>query len=141
MPQHNEENAMPSPFQGIETASRALRAFQRSLDTTGHNIANVNTQGYSRQVVGLVATPPTTEWAHGIVSLGTGVSVSGISRIRDAMMESRRQDAYSEQGKSEGSLSNLEKVQSTFLDVQGKGALLQLLGRHVRVAVQTRRVF
>ncbi len=112
---------MPSPFQGIETASRALLAFQRSLDTTGHNIANVNTQGYSRQVVGLVATTPTTEWAHGIISIGSGVSVSQISRIRDAMLESRRQDAYSEQGRSEGSLSNLEKVQSTFLDVQGQG--------------------
>ncbi len=112
---------MPSPFQGIETASRALRAFQRSLDTTGHNIANVNTQGYSRQVVGLVATDPTTEWAHGIMNIGSGVTVSSINRIRDAMLESRRQDSYSEQGRSEGTLNNLEKVQSTFLDVQGKG--------------------
>ena len=31
---------MPSPFQGIETASRALQAFQQSLDTTSNNIAN-----------------------------------------------------------------------------------------------------
>ncbi len=112
---------MPSPFQGIETASRALRAFQRTLDTTGHNIANVNTRGYSRQVVGLSATTPNTEWAHGQLSIGSGVTVSTISRIRDGMLESRRQDAYSEQGRSEGSLSNLEKVQSTFLDVQGRG--------------------
>lgn len=112
---------MPSPFQGIETASRALRAFQRSLDTTGHNIANVNTAGYSRQVVSLAATTPDTLWSHGLQSIGSGVTVSQISRIRDAMLEARRQDAYSEQGRSEGSLSNLEKVQSTFLDVQGRG--------------------
>lgn len=112
---------MPSPFQGIETASRALRAFQRNLDTTGHNIANVNTRGYSRQVVGLSATTPNVEWSRGQISIGSGVTVSTISRIRDGMLESRRQDAYSEQGRSEGSLSNLEKVQSTFLDAQGKG--------------------
>jgi flagellar hook-associated protein 1 FlgK len=112
---------MPSPFQGIETASRALRAFQRTLDTTGHNIANVNTAGYSRQVVGLAATTPNIEWNGGMQSIGSGVTVSTISRIRDAMLEARRQDAYGEQGRSEGSLSNLEKVQSTFLDVQGQG--------------------
>ena len=112
---------MPNSFHGIETASRALRAFQRGLDTTGHNIANVNTQGYSRQVVGFAATTPDTEWNRGLQSIGSGVNVASISRIRDAMLESRRQDAYSEQGRSEGSLSNLEKVQSTFLDVQGRG--------------------
>ena len=113
---------MPSPFHGIETSSRALRAFQRTLDTTGHNIANVNTPGYSRQVVGLVNTQPLNEWNHGaLMELGTGVSISQISRIRDTLLEARRQNAYSEQGRSEGSLSNLEKVQSTFLDVQGRG--------------------
>jgi flagellar hook-associated protein 1 FlgK len=113
---------MPSPFQGIETASRALLAFQRSLDTTGHNIANVNTAGYSRQVVKLEATSPDTSWGTGgMISIGSGVAVNSINRIRDAMLESRRQDAYSEHGRSEGSLSNLEKVQSTFLDVQGSG--------------------
>ena len=112
---------MPSPFQGIETASRALLAFQRSLDTTGHNIANVNTTGYSRQVVRLETTTPDTVWSHGLISIGSGVNVASINRIRDAMLESRRQDAYSQQGQSEGSLSNLEKVQSTFLDVKGSG--------------------
>jgi len=112
---------MPSPFQGIETASRALRAFQRTLDTTGHNIANVNTPGYSRQVVSLRATPAGTEYANRLISIGSGVNVSTINRIRDSMLESRRQEAYSQQGQSEGSLNNLEKVQSMFLDVQGKG--------------------
>jgi flagellar hook-associated protein 1 len=112
---------MPSPFQGIETSSRALRAFQRSLDTTGHNIANVNTRGYSRQVVSLETTTPNTELARRLISIGSGVTVSQITRIRDNMLESRRQEASGEQGRSEGSLSNLEKVQSTFLDAQGKG--------------------
>ena len=113
---------MPSPFQGIETASRALLAFQRSLDTTSNNISNVNTPGYSRQVVKLSATTPDTSWGtSGTISIGSGVNVATISRIRDAMLESRRQDAYSDQGRAEGSLSNLEKIQSTFLDVQGSG--------------------
>lgn len=112
---------MPSPFQGIETASRALHAFQRSLDTTGHNIANVNTVGYSRQTVGLEATLANNEYGNRLVSIGSGVNVTQVNRIRDAMIEARRQDAYSSQGRAEGNLGNLEKVQSIFLDVQGKG--------------------
>ena len=38
----------------LGTALSGLMAFQRSLDTTSHNIANVNTDGYSRQRVNLV---------------------------------------------------------------------------------------
>lgn len=112
---------MSSPFQGIETASRALRAFQQSLDTTGHNIANVNTVGYSRQTVSLQTTAASNEYANRLVSIGSGVTVGTIGRIRDAMLESRRQAAYGQQGMAEGSLSNLEKIQSMFLDVQGSG--------------------
>ncbi|MBI1331583.1 MAG: flagellar hook-associated protein FlgK [Armatimonadetes bacterium] len=112
---------MSSPFQGIETASRALRAFQRSLDTTGHNIANVNSTGYSRQTVSLAATPALTEFGGHEYSIGTGVNISTIARIRDSMLEQRRQTAFSQQGQAESSLGNLEKVQSMFLDVQGSG--------------------
>jgi flagellar hook protein FlgE len=36
---------------GLQTALRGLIAQQEALDTTGHNIANANTLGYSRQEV------------------------------------------------------------------------------------------
>ena len=42
---------MSSGLLGI--GSSGLLAFQRSLDTIGHNIANVSTEGYSRQSVDL----------------------------------------------------------------------------------------
>jgi flagellar hook-associated protein 1 FlgK len=38
-----------------------LKAFQTSLNTVSHNIANVNTEGYSRQEVPLVSGPPTNQ--------------------------------------------------------------------------------
>ncbi len=40
-----------STFSGINNASRALSAAQRGMEVTGQNIANVNTDGYSRQRV------------------------------------------------------------------------------------------
>jgi flagellar hook-associated protein 1 len=113
---------MPGAFQGIETASRALRAFQTSLDTTGHNIANINTKGYSRQVADLANTQPLGAFAiSGLINVGTGVAVTQINRIRDQFLEARRQAAFGEQGRHEGNLGTLEKVQAIFLDPQAKG--------------------
>ena len=112
---------MPSPFQGIETSRRALNAFQRSLDTTGHNIANVNTKGYSRQRAELGVSTPDTYTAGRNINVGTGVNLVQISRARDTFLESRRQDINGDQGRSEAGLSLLERVQSSFLDVSGKG--------------------
>lgn len=112
---------MSGSFGGIETASRALRAFQRQLDTTGHNIANVNTKGYSRQTVDLAATDPARSIEGKLLSIGTGVSVASINRIKDQLMEARRQGILGDQGRAEGNLSNLERVQSSFLDIDGRG--------------------
>jgi flagellar hook-associated protein 1 FlgK len=112
---------MPSPFQGIESSRRALNAFQRSLDTTGLNIANVNTKGFSRQRAELGVSTPNTYVAGRNISIGSGVNLVQISRSRDTFLESRRQDVNGDQGRSEAGLSLLERVQSSFIDVSGKG--------------------
>ena len=57
-----------------------LSAAQRNLTTTGHNIANANTEGYSRQKVDLVARTPQNR---GDGAVGTGVNVSNVSRVYD----------------------------------------------------------
>lgn len=58
-------------------ATSGLMAFQRSLDTTSHNIVNANTEGYSRQSVDL-ATRPSQYSGAGF--LGQGVDISNIKR-------------------------------------------------------------
>ena len=40
---------MPSTFFGLNTAYLGLTAANASINTTGNNISNVNTEGYSRQ--------------------------------------------------------------------------------------------
>ena len=42
---------MPSQFFGLVIASSGLRAANASLNTTGNNISNADTEGYSRQTV------------------------------------------------------------------------------------------
>ena len=47
---------MRSTFMGLETSKRGLFTQQTALYTTGHNISNANTLGYSRQRVNMEAT-------------------------------------------------------------------------------------
>jgi len=63
-----------------------LLAYQRALQVAGHNIANVGTDGYSRQRLELEARPPTTG---GVTAIGTGVSTTGIERVADRFVEQR----------------------------------------------------
>ena len=65
----------------FNTGKSALFANKAALSTTGHNIANVNTEGYSRQRVDQSAQDPHSAIGHAIY--GTGVKVQQISRVND----------------------------------------------------------
>lgn len=93
---------MRSTFHGLETAKRSLFTQQAALSTTGHNIANANTVGYSRQVVNITASRPIE--ASGLMSssapgqLGTGVEFTSITRMREKFLD----DQYRNENKSYG---------------------------------------
>lgn len=82
---------------GIGTS--ALRAAQQALSTTGHNISNVNTEGYSRQRAELTTLPP--QQAKGGY-LGSGVNVASIERSHSEFIEKEilRFSASSEQSQA-----------------------------------------
>lgn len=63
-----------------------LQAFKRQLDTTSHNIANVNTNGYSRQHVDLSTRPPDYT---GFGYVGNGVNISGVRRTVDDFLNNQ----------------------------------------------------
>ena len=76
----------------LGTAITGLQAFQRSLETTSHNISNVNTEGYSRQRVDLVTKK---EQMIGVGYLGTGVSINNISRSYDQFLTTQLRSSTS----------------------------------------------
>jgi flagellar hook-associated protein 1 len=81
-----------SSFYGLQTSLRGLLAQQRLLDTTGHNIANASTEGYSRQEATLVASAALEIPAGGIAGgagahLGSGVDVQAFRRVRDQFID------------------------------------------------------
>jgi flagellar hook-associated protein 1 FlgK len=105
-------------FTGLEIASRALKTNQAVLDVVGHNIANVNTPGFTRQAAELVAMPPDTAADNGSANfaaqLGMGVDLASVSRIRDEFIEMRLQNAQGDQSKYNSLRDALQRVQDTF---------------------------
>src|SRR5215475_11802099 len=80
-----------STFMGLETTLRGILAQQAAIDVTGHNIANANTVGYSRQRAVLAPTPsyavPGTSRPPQAGQLGTGVDVAQYQRVRDDFID------------------------------------------------------
>lgn len=74
-----------SSFMGLHTSLRGLLAQQRALDVTSHNVANVNTAGYTRQEAVTQATDALRVAPAGM--LGTGVDVTSYRRIRDSFLD------------------------------------------------------
>src|SRR3954449_11898912 len=74
-----------SSFFGINTALRGLLAQQQALDTTAHNIANAQTDGYTRQsaVLGASDAMHLVGGSNGVAFLGSGVDVEQFTRTRD----------------------------------------------------------
>ena len=67
----------------FDVGSSALNSLQRAISTTGNNIANANTDGYSRQEVEFASRTPNRI---GGATLGTGVEVSSIRRAYDQFL-------------------------------------------------------
>ncbi|HIH96838.1 MAG TPA: flagellar hook-associated protein FlgK [Thermoplasmata archaeon] len=108
---------MSSTFFGLEIAMRSLRAHQRALDVTGHNVANANTPGFTRQRAVLATTEPFPMPAYNrpltTGQLGTGVTVESILRVRDAFLDTQiRKESLSlgEWEAVEGALQQMEVI-------------------------------
>jgi len=86
---------MQSTFAGIEMSKKTLFVQQAALSTTGHNISNANTDGYSRQIVGMVATKPLSPggMTRGVstAALEQGVEFDGVNRAREKFLDDQLQ--------------------------------------------------
>jgi flagellar hook-associated protein 1 len=81
-------------LQGLQTALSGLIAEQNALDTAGNNIANANTEGYSRETVLMqpntaLEIPAISDETGTGAQLGTGVGVANITRIRNIYLDAQ----------------------------------------------------
>ncbi|MFZ5353331.1 MAG: flagellar hook-associated protein FlgK [Bacillota bacterium] len=115
---------MRSSFGGINIGITALWAQQKSLDVTGHNISNVNTPGYSRQMVIHASTQPSTIGRSGsnqIMQMGTGVGVQEIRQYRDEFLDIKLRREIKEFGYWEARQSSIEELETIFNDNSEEG--------------------
>ncbi len=97
----------------INTAVSGLLAFQRSLETTSHNITNSNTEGYSRQNADLVAREP---FFTGAGFVGQGVVVSNISRSYDQFLTDQLRSSTSAFSDIQGYNRYAEQIENILAD-------------------------
>jgi flagellar hook-associated protein 1 FlgK len=106
---------MPGLMAGLEIGKRALLTHQMSLQTIGHNIANVNTPGYTRQRVGITASNP-EESSNGPV--GSGVQVSNVRHIRDLFLGKQYREAQKSLGEWTYKQKTFSQIESIFNEPQ-----------------------
>lgn len=85
-----------STFQGLEIAKSGMRAYNTSLQTAAHNLANVATRGYSKQVV---RTSAQTRNVSSIKVVGDGVYTQGIERLHNDYYDTKYDRAHSKYSK------------------------------------------
>lgn len=102
----------------LDIGKSALLTHQQSINVTGHNIANVNTPGYTRQRVNLAANSP-LDASPG--QMGDGVVAVGIQRIYDRYVNGRITTEKQAFGRWEAQKNALERVEIAFDDSGGYG--------------------
>lgn len=97
------------------TSLSALRVSQRALEITSHNVANVNTPGYSRQRANIVTREPTQ---FGFGAVGNGATIDGVERIYDGFLASEVTRASSEVGRFEAFAGMAERLGTLLNDAE-----------------------
>jgi len=117
--------SLSGTFFGLNTALRGLFAQQKAINTTAHNIANANTEGYTRQQVVMETTAPfpmpSLNKPGGAGQLGTGVDISQIARIRDAFLDYQLRNETASLGRFEKHWETLSQVETIFMEPSETG--------------------
>ena len=117
-----------STFSGLSVGLSSLYAQRHGLETTGHNIANANTDGYSRQRVRLQAEsgPVLPAYHSRWNGAGSGVSVADVERLRDVFLESRSLQERGGDAALRGRALVLGRVEAVFAEPGEVGLQSQL---------------
>lgn len=102
----------------FDIASSGVTTQRLAIEVTGENIANVNTEGYSRQQVIMETKPVTT--ANGF-PLGTGVQIAAVQRTYDNMLQLQMVNGNSSYQENLAKQTALEQIQPSFNEVTSDG--------------------
>lgn len=108
---------MTSIYVGVS----GLQAAQTALNTTSHNLANVYTEGYTRQLAFTSDKTYTTysRSSNGILQVGLGVSASSTSRVRAILLDLRYRKEVGRQGFYDAQYEAVSEIQTLIGETEG----------------------
>lgn len=111
---------MRPTFMGFETAKTSIFVNQKSIDIVGNNLANLDTNGYTRQRVDrlsvVVASSSGRVSQNRIGLMGQGVEALGVSQLRDSYLDQRFREEYGNTAYHNEATDILKDIQSVFDD-------------------------
>jgi len=102
----------------MSLAGQALLTQQQAINVTSHNIANVNTPGYSRQQLIMTTNTPLDS---SIGPIGTGVSGASIERVYDQFLSAQIRNESQGLGRWDAQKDAVELVEMIFNEANGSG--------------------
>ncbi|QOY51449.1 flagellar hook-associated protein FlgK [Candidatus Sulfurimonas baltica] len=114
---------MPSIFNSLNIGYTGLSASQVGIETTAHNIANADSDGYTRQRVVSTASTPVNS-ARG--NVGNGVDILAIERIFDNFVFDRFVTLSSDKEYSDYEKKTLQELSSYFPEIDNVGVKASL---------------
>ncbi|UOQ94400.1 flagellar hook-associated protein FlgK [Halobacillus shinanisalinarum] len=116
---------MVSTFHGLEVAKRGLFTQQSALYTTGHNISNANTPGYTRQRVNFEQTGPFPAASRNRPEIpgqmGSGVQAGSIERVRVGFLDDQFRGENSKTGYYEARSDAFGRLESLMNEPSDSG--------------------
>ncbi len=104
----------------MNTGRSGMMAAKTAIATAGHNVANVNTEGYSRQRIDPSSdAPQPTKGTHAMV--GQGVKAAHVRRVNDAYIEKQVRTASKELAHHEEKDFALKHAEDIFNELGGDG--------------------
>lgn len=101
---------MSGLLNGLHLGQSAIFANQKNISVIGNNVANANTEGYSRQTVHMESWPTVEQDG---LSFGQGVKLGEITRVHDRFVTDRLRNAAQEYGQAEGKTTLLIELERT----------------------------
>ncbi|MVB09727.1 hypothetical protein CAFE_03920 [Caprobacter fermentans] len=115
---------MSSTFDGLYIAKSGVQAARTNLNTTGQNITNARTDGYTRQRVDQSSVAPTSInmlYAGVGAIVGEGVSTTGISQLRNPFLDGQYRTQNAQCGLTSTQLSALQDIQDALNETSTDG--------------------
>lgn len=102
----------------MDVGKRSMMNSQTALQTVSHNVANKNTEGYSRQRVDVQTTEPT---GMGKLRIGNGARSTNVARVNNSFIEKQVETEGNVLGKKDSKSQMLMRVEQVFNEQMNKG--------------------